>query len=315
MIRTILGDIQDNELGWCQCHEHLFIADGKSRHINASLYMDDYGKTLSELVSYKKCGGNAVVDAQPAGCGRMAGYLKKAAEESGGHIIASTGFHKQIFYDEDHWIFNISEDKLAAFFMDEITKGLRVLDMDGPVINGNCAGVIKTAVDGEGIYKNKTSERLFNAAAAAATETGVPILCHTEYGCNVFEIIKFFSNKGIKYDKIILCHLDRTQPDPVFHCEAAESGVFIEYDTINRPKYHDDKAEADLILNMIKSGHIDRLLLGLDTTNQRLKSYGGKMGLNYILDSFLRKLKLSGISGSDIQRIMEDNPLAALAVK
>ena len=65
MIRTILGDIAPDKLGWCQCHEHLFLADGPSRKISAALYMDDYDKSLAELKLYKQAGGVSLVDAQP----------------------------------------------------------------------------------------------------------------------------------------------------------------------------------------------------------------------------------------------------------
>lgn len=39
IIRTVKGDIEPADLGWCQCHEHLFVVDGPSRA--ESLYMDD----------------------------------------------------------------------------------------------------------------------------------------------------------------------------------------------------------------------------------------------------------------------------------
>ncbi|MEN6634809.1 MAG: phosphotriesterase, partial [Clostridiaceae bacterium] len=57
MIRTVTGDIDPKQLGWCQCHEHIFVADGPSRKISAALYMDDFDKSLSETRLYKAAGG------------------------------------------------------------------------------------------------------------------------------------------------------------------------------------------------------------------------------------------------------------------
>ena len=52
VIRTVSGDIMPEQLGWCQCHEHIFIADGPSRKTNEALYMDDYDKSLAEVLMF-----------------------------------------------------------------------------------------------------------------------------------------------------------------------------------------------------------------------------------------------------------------------
>ena len=57
----------------------------------------------------------------------------------------------------------------------------------------------------------------------------------------------------------------------------AGTGVYIEMDTIGRYKYHSDEEEVRLIRMLLDHGHEDRILLGLDTTRKRMKSYGGDM--------------------------------------
>jgi len=75
MIRTVAGDSPENEQGFCQCHERLFIRKGKPSNVNDSLCMEDFAKSLEELKLYRLCGGQSMVDAQPVGCGRMAGFF------------------------------------------------------------------------------------------------------------------------------------------------------------------------------------------------------------------------------------------------
>ena len=71
-IVTVKGSIPSSSLGYCQSHEHIFIANGQSAKIHSALRLDDYDKTVEELLLYKDAGVMSIVDAQPVGCGRIA---------------------------------------------------------------------------------------------------------------------------------------------------------------------------------------------------------------------------------------------------
>ena len=84
----------------------------------------------------------------------------------------------------------------------------------------------------------------------------------------------------------------------------------LEYDTIGRFKYHDDESECRLIAHMIEQGYEKQLLLSLDTTAQRLASYGdSSIGLTYLLRKFIPLLKRFGVSDQTIDSIMIGNPM------
>lgn len=312
-VRTVLGDTDPLNLGWCQCHEHIFIEKCRSAEVAPSLLTEDYEKSLTELKDYKKAGGCSLVDAQPAYSGRMARYLRDASKASGINIVASTGFHKTIFYYENCPIFELNEQKLTDFFIDETEIG-----MAGDALNGYKrteikAGIIKTAVDSGGIYADSAYIKLFEAAAQAAKRTGAPVMTHIEKGADALEVVKFFEDRGIDSNRLILCHLDRANPDYSYNTECAQTGAFLEYDTINRLKYHDDKFEAKLIIHMLEHGFEDSILMSLDTTNERLRSYnGGGMGLDFILTTFAPYLESLGVNDKTIKQIMSANPARAL---
>lgn len=313
-IHTVQGCIDPGRLGYCQCHEHIFIARGKPCEITPSLCIDDYGMSLKELGLYKDSGGLSIVDAQPVGCGRMADLLFKASVQSGVNIIASTGFHKVIFYDEDHWIYKKDEDYLSSLFIEEIEAGMYLdgdLGLPSQKIQAS-AGIIKTAVDSYGI--KGVYEKLFSAAAEACLNTGVPILCHLEKGCSALDIVEFLVKRGVDPHSIILCHLDRTQYELAYHREVAKTGVFLEYDTIGRFKYHSDEQEIELISYMIDNGLSGHILLGLDTTRERLQCYGGNIGLNYIKEVFTGSLLNAGITQRMIDILTVENPKNALMI-
>lgn len=306
-IRTVTGDIEQGELGWCQCHEHIFVADGPSRRINDALWMDDYDKSLQEVLLYKEAGGQSLVDAQPYRCGRMGESLLRVSAQTGVHIIACTGFHKTEFFEDLDWLNRQTEDMLARIFIDEVEKG-----MDAGKVPAK-AGIIKcAAVHGEEIA-NSTYAKLFSAAANAARVSGAPVLVHFDPGADAFRIIRFFEQNGVQANRLILCHLDRARFDKKYHQELAQAGVYLEYDTIHREKYHSDEDEAALIEMMVSEGYAHNLLLGLDTTRYRLKSYGAAFGLDDILIRFRNTLN-KRIGREILDMIMKDNPSRALSL-
>lgn len=314
-IQTVLGKISENSLGFCHCHEHIFIAKGKSAEINQALYIDDLERSVQELVAFRLNGGKAIVDAQPVGCGRIAEKLVEASINSNVHIIGSTGFHKMIFYPEDHWIRKISSEGFTKLMIDEITKGMYInCDHDFPSKRINAkAGMIKAACDHDGITPEY--ENLLKSCANAAIKTGSTIQCHTEMGSFGVDITKLLQSYGVKPNSIIIAHMDRVENHLDDHKKILEEGAFLQYDTIGRFKYHNDEAEVNIIKKMIDWGFEDQILLGLDTTRERLKSYGGNIGLSYILNIFIPKLLDSGISKNVIEKLMIYNPSTALKFK
>lgn len=314
MIRTILKDIESCEIRHAQCHEHLFVEKGASFNVSKSLYMDNSEATCRELSEYRNAGGSLVVDAQPGYFGRMAEKLADASLKSGVDIVASTGFHKICFCDNPDFFTSKSDDELSKFFVSELTEGMISSKAEGYKKLNQKAGIIKTAVESQGIESGSIYEKLFSAAAKAQIQTGFSILCHIEKGADAISIIDFFTERGVQPGKIIICHLDRAQYDFEYHKKVAGMGVFLDYDSINRLKYISGEDELKLICQMIDAGFSDRLLFALDTTNERLSNYGGYMSLSYILETYIPLVKKAGVSDNDIKKMTCTNACQALSV-
>lgn len=315
-VQTVLGRTAVEELGSCQCHEHLMLARGKSYEINKNLLIDDVDKSSEEVMRYKAAGGGTVVDAQPVGCGRVSEGLREISRRTGIHLIGSTGFHKLVFYPADHWIFRKEEDWFTHLFVRECTEGMFADgDQKEPEkITDSKAGMIKTALDvcgPVGVY-----EKLFRAAAQAQRETGMPMMIHVEQGADVVFLLDFLYKLGVSAEHLIFCHMDRACKELEIHREIAKAGCYLEYDTIGRLKYHSDEEEGSIISNMLEAGQVHKILLSLDTTRARLRSYTPDgIGLDYILCVFLKKLCSMGIGEKELDMIMRRNPKGALAVR
>jgi phosphotriesterase-related protein len=204
---------------------------------------------------------------------------------------------------------------LFELFCQEIRHGMFInADTQPPLESIDAkAGAIKTAIDEDRM--EDSSKKWFEAAAEASVVTGVPIICHTESAEQGMYLAEFYLKRGVVPGNIIICHLDRTLVDVNLHREIASLGVYVEYDTIGRFKYHDDVGEARLIAQMIEWGFERSILMGLDTTRERLKSYGGNIGLGYIVQKFIPLMRSLGIPDKPIRRMVVENPAEAFSVK
>src|SRR5699024_7902484 len=145
----VLGKIKPEKVAFCHSHEHLFLKDGQPGKVNPALILDNYSATKKELKLFKDIGGTTIVDAQPIGSGRDEKNLVKVSEETSIDIIASTGFHKFVFYPKNNWLFDYSKQDLTDVFVHELTKGMFInTEMEKPnEFIPKEAGQIKVAID------------------------------------------------------------------------------------------------------------------------------------------------------------------------
>jgi len=303
-IITVLGPVAAGEIGYCQMHEHIFVLPTPNSLKYPALEISDEEKSLAELLAYKAAGGRAMLDAQPLGAGRDIAALKRLSQKSGVHIIATTGYHLPAFYLPGHWIHTETAEQLSARFLDELENGVKC--DGGEVI---FPGAVKSAIGGEGPVGQL--EVCLRAAARAAAKADVPLIMHTEKGIGAVDAVRICGEEGLKPERIAVCHVDRQADDYKPHDEIAATGVFMEYDTIARYKYHDDESERALIRHMVEKGYADKLLIALDTTAARLRSYGDPTapGLDYILKCFIPALEKEGTDPETILNITVRNPV------
>lgn len=312
-IITVTGRLPETEVGFCQFHEHLLLQKGKSWEINPALCMEDISASAQEAARFHAAGGRTLIDAQPPGCGRMAEGLAEISRMTGVHIICSTGFHKMIFYPEDHWIFSKSRHELEALFVQELIYGVNNRSEKSFVdhVGEQKAGIIKCALDQENL--SPQYEKLFLAAAGAARQTRRTMMVHIEKGSDPELLLQFLQDQGIPEHRIVFCHMDRAIPDIKVHKKILDAGVYLEFDTIGRFKYHSDEEEIRLFKELIRDGYEDQLLFSLDTTRERLKAYHPDgVGLDYILKTFCPAMRREGITEEQIIKISNKNCIDVL---
>jgi predicted metal-dependent phosphotriesterase family hydrolase len=294
VIRTVRGDIAPSALGPCDAHEHLFLVTPAQPGDE----MDDVEKAIEEAHTLREAGAQALVDWTPIGLGRDLAGLARASQETGLHVIAATGLHREMHYASDDPLRVETVETLAGRFVAEI---------DAPELP---CGIVKIGAS----YHRLTSfeRRAFEAAAVAHAQTGAPVCVHTEHGTMGLGIVELLGSLGVPSASVVLAHVDRN-PDPGEHAETASAGAWLQLDGPGRTKYWPDSTILSLMGEVAGRGHVDRLLLGGDTGRASMfRAYGGGPGLDYVFRRF--KPRLERELGQELSdRIFVENPARAFA--
>lgn len=302
--QTVTGLLPASALGHIQCHEHIWLRRGPSAVLNPALCIEDFTRSLTELHNYRSAGGGAIVDAQPGFFGRDAEVLRRLSAFSGVSILAVTGFHKLQFMELQAPLLSLSIEHITALYKSELLNGMLLPDGNHSSVR---AGLIKVAYERSG-WLDADYAALFTAAAAAAADTGAPVMVHTEPGNDILGLIAWFALHGVQANKLLICHLDRTHHDSDYHRQVLSTGCTLCYDSIHREKYVSQMQEISLIQSLCAEGFHKQLVLSLDTTNQRLRSYGAAdMGLDYLLTTFLPALRQAGVCESCLEAMCKTN--------
>jgi phosphotriesterase-related protein len=305
---TVSGPVAPGNLGVIDAHSHLYIAPVPGGAADAPVLVDEEGVSR-ELSAYRAAGGGAVIDCQPGGCGRDGRVLRRLFQRTGVHVVAATGFHRRIYYPPDAPLFGMGAEAAADIFRDEIANGLVETREGESVVY---AGVIKIAAEAT---LESSPRALFEAAVAVAKETGYAIEMHTERGAAVEEFLAFFGGQGLSPRRLVFCHVDK-RPDFGLHCELAQAGVLLEYDTFFRPKYDPERNVWPLIRRMADAGLAGQVALATDMADPGLwAELGGRPGLLGIFTIIKEGLTRMGLPAGTVDSLLGGNIAGRLAVE
>lgn len=305
-VRTVLGDISPEQMGFTYAHEHVVIEESFPTLANPAFILNDTEKISRELKELYRSGGRTLVDTMPAACGRNILKLAEVSRNSGVHIIAPTGIHLEMYYPPNHWRYHLNADELTELFIKDITEGIDVYDYSCPLVKrtNHKAGMIKLATGDEMITDHQ--HKIFEAVVNTHRETGVPILTHTNGGKLALEQVDLFLKLGADLRHVVISHIDKER-DLVFHRDLMQCGVSVEYDSHFRFMAKGDDWTYRLLEKMLPD-YSSQVLIGMDMAkNSYWKSYGGRPGLSYLLNEFREELEKREL---DIyfEKMFFDNP-------
>ncbi|MFF1292545.1 MULTISPECIES: phosphotriesterase [unclassified Streptomyces] len=297
-VRTVVGEVEPERLGVCDAHDHLFFGSPQL----PGQELRDVPAARAELAAFRALGGHSVVQWTPYGLGRRAADLPPLSRETGVLVVAATGLHQAVHYDDR--TLKALRGRLVELFVAELTDGIGT--------SGVRAGLIKVA---GGFHALDAHARwTMTAAAEAHHATGAPIAVHLELGTGALDVLELLCGElGVAPYRVILGHLNRS-PAFVAHRQAAASGCYLAFDGPSRANHATDWRMPDAVRALAEAGHGDRLLLGGDTTTAAARSVNGGPGMPYLLRRV--RPRLAAELGADlVEHVMGENPGRALGVE
>jgi len=294
-VQTVLGEISPDELGFTLPHEHVF-HDAYEITMNSHLILSDPEVARRELGLYKEKGGRTIVDQTIHGLNPNPVLLRQVAEDVGVNVVAGTGFYWEKFHPP--WLSDMSEADMVRLLVSDLTVGFEGTDVKAGIL-----GEIGTHHRGI----STAEARVIRACAAAQRETQVPIATHALFTRIGMDQARAFADAGADLDKLVIGHVDTT-PDVGYHEELVRFGVWIAYDSIGQLDKQPDEKRADAIVELIRRGHRDRILLSTDIGKRgALHEYGGQ-GYDLVITGFIPLLLERGLTSEDVDALTIDNP-------
>lgn len=304
-VMTVLGRVAPEKLGYTDAHNHVWIEPISGGNPDAPV-LNDAPLIAAGLSVYRAAGGGAIIDCQPAYCGRNGHRLRSLSEASDVHIVGCTGFHLRKYYADNRApLWSMSAEEAYAFFVDEIRYGFT--ETQGTV-QAAFPGFIKIAAEATWYA---SPQHLFEAAAQAAIETGYAIEMHSEAGEAVEDFLHFFLDQGLSPTRLVFCHVDK-RADFGLHQELAQAGVMLEYDTFYRPKYDPDHYVWELLPQIIDAGLAQRVALATDMAFPEMWQ---RPGLTAFFTHIKTRLQSFGIEPAIIRDLMGRNIANRLAIE
>ncbi|EYU17172.1 phosphotriesterase-related protein [Photorhabdus luminescens] len=281
--------------GYTYAHEHLHL-DLSSFKNNIDCRLDQYDLICAEMKTLVSLGVHNIVEMTNRYMGRNPQFMLDLMRDSGINVIVSTGYYQSAFFPEH--VAHTTARQLADEMITEIEQGI-----DGTTLK---AGVIGEIGSSKGVI-TPDEEKVFHAAAIAHLETGRPVSTHTTLSTMGFEQLKLLKKHGVDAERVVIGHCDlKDNLDNILRI--IEQGAYIQFDTIGKNDYYPDEKRIAMLKTLAQRGLLNRVMLSMDITRRsHLRANGGN-GFAYLITTFVPMLKEAGLTQTDIDLMLRDNP-------
>jgi phosphotriesterase-related protein len=316
-VNTVLGPIPASELGVVAVHEALLsVLPGAQYAPDISMDRAEIFEALAaKLTDFREHGGQTIVDSTGMFHGRDLKLYEALSRSTGVHIVASTGLGPE---EELGGYFLTPQtnpptpwpaEKFRDLFGKEVTEGMVVPRVERRA----SAGIIAATADRAGM--TPTEESLFRGSARAAKSTGVPV--SIRFGADALHDLDIVLDEQIEADRVLVGDLDRKDAAGSA-VGVAGRGAFVGIDHVglnDHADYLTDHGRAELVLELVKAGHADRIILSGNAIGVARGLPDNNLPYSHVLTAFVPFLKARGLSEEDAQRILVDNPRHLLTVR
>jgi len=258
-VETVRGQIELTALGPTLMHEHVFVLDPEAaQNYNRTWgapYWDEEERVADAIAKLRRlrAGGiRSIVDPTAIGLGRNIPRIQRVNAEVDLNIVVATGVYA--FLELRGFLAYRTDDALVELFVSEIRQGIGD--------TGVRAAFLKCAVEEHGLVGD--IPRILALVAAAAVETGVPVMVHTNAPARTGLIaLDTLTKAGLDPRRIVIAHAGDSN-DLDYLRAIAETGASLGCDRFNISHFNPDERRIETLVALVAEGFTDRIHLGHD---------------------------------------------------
>jgi phosphotriesterase-related protein len=310
-VETVRGAVAVQELGPTLMHEHVFVLSQETLQ-NFNLFWGEawwdeevrVADAIAKLQALHDAGVRTLVDATAIGLGRDIRRIQRINAEVDLDIVVCTGIYA--FLELPSFFKYRSVESLTGFFVRELREGIDD--------SGVKAAFIKCAVEEHGIVGDVGM--ILAATAAAAVETGAPVMVHTNSAAQTGTLaLDALTRAGVEPSRIVIAHAGDSN-DLDYLRALADRGVSLGCDRFNIPAFNPDDRRIDTLVALLAEGYGDRIHLGHDAACFYDFMVGNPIFANerpdylHISQKILPVLRERGVTEEEIDTMLIENPRA-----
>jgi phosphotriesterase-related protein len=258
-VETVRGPVELEHLGPTLMHEHVFVLDPEALDNYGRLWGESYwdeearvADAIAKLRRLRDGGIHTIVDPTAIGLGRFIPRIQRINAEVDLNILVATGVYA--FLELRGFLGYRSDDALVELFVREIREGIDD--------TGVKAAFLKCAVEEHGLVGD--IPRIIALIAAAAVETGVPVMVHTNAVAKTGLLaLDALTKAGVDPRRIVIAHAGDSN-DLEYLRTLAGSGASLGCDRFNIEHFNPDARRIETLTALVAEGLTDRIHLGHD---------------------------------------------------
>lgn len=308
-VETVRGPVPLERLGPTLMHEHVFVIDPQAienyGHLWGAGYWDEEERVADAIAKLRRLrdGGIAtIVDPTAFGLGRYIPRIQRINAEVDLNIVVATGVYA--FLELPGFLAYRSDDWLVELFVREIREGIDD--------TGVKAAFLKCAIEHHGIVGD--IPRILANVAAAAVETGAPVMVHTNAPARTGLLaLESMTNAGVDPRRIVIAHAGDSN-DLDYLRAIADTGASLGCDRFGIAHFNPDANRVETLAALVAEGYTDRVHLGHDAACFYDFMVGNppfadeKPDYLHISRNIVPALLAAGVTQAQIDEMLVDNP-------
>jgi phosphotriesterase-related protein len=300
------GTISFSDLGRTLIHEHVLLGmPGWNLDLKAPKYVRDeaMARAIDKLQELQSFGCKSIIDPCPMDLGRDVEFVAEVAQRTGTNIVCATGVYNEA-EGIPYTFRTMPREDIVDLYVKEISEGVGS--------TGIKTGVIKIATghDPAGEYERK----MIGVAGEVSALTGVPIISHTNIASHGLEQIDIVEDHGGHANCMVVGHCG-DRDDHQYQASIAQRTAFVGLDRFGLEMILPDEQRIKNLIQLVEAGYRDQIVISQDhplcllgRMGPDLATIAPKWGITHIFQRILPRLSELGMSESDIEKILVDNP-------